>query len=189
MGFAEYADYDGLGLAELVDKGKVTPLELIDAAIERAERHNPTLNAIVHEAYDEARGVAKGKLPDGPFKGVPFLIKDLGSPVKGWRRSSGSRSSPMSSTTMTARWSRVSAPPAPCSSGRPTRPNTASPAPRNRACSASCPSNPWDPNRISGGSSSGAASAVGAEDPRRSAHARTGRLDPHSSRPLRPCRA
>ena len=47
MGFAEYANYDGLGLAELVDKGKVTPLELIDAAIERAERHNPTLNAIV----------------------------------------------------------------------------------------------------------------------------------------------
>ena len=91
MGFAEYADYDGLGLAELVTKGKVTPLELIDAAIERAERHNPTLNAIVFEAYDEARDVAKGKLPDGPFKGVPFLIKDLGSPVKGWRRSSGSR--------------------------------------------------------------------------------------------------
>ena len=83
MAFAEYADYDGLGLAELVKKGEVTPLELADAAIERAERHNGTLNAIVYEAYDEAREAAKGKLPDGPFKGVPFLIKE---PFRGGRR-------------------------------------------------------------------------------------------------------
>ncbi|MGB6085134.1 amidase family protein, partial [Parvibaculum sp.] len=91
MSFPEYADHDGLGLAELVKKGEVTPLELIDAAIERAERHNGTLNAIVYKAYDEAREKAKGDLSDGPFNGVPFLIKDLGTEVKGWPRTSGSK--------------------------------------------------------------------------------------------------
>src|SRR3954470_15555302 len=87
----DYSDYDGLGLAHLVASKQVTPAELVEAAIERIERHNPKLNAVVYKAYDEARAVAKGALPDGPFKGVPFLIKDLGLRVKGWPRSSGSR--------------------------------------------------------------------------------------------------
>ena len=73
MSFAHYADFDGLGLADLVRKKDVTPLELLDSAIERAERHNGKLNAIVYKAYDQARASAKN-LPDGPFKGVPFLI-------------------------------------------------------------------------------------------------------------------
>ena len=86
MAFKEYADYDGLGLAALVAKGEVTPAELTEAAIERIERHNPTLNAVVHKAYDEARAAAAGALPDGPFRGTPFLIKDLGAQVQGWPR-------------------------------------------------------------------------------------------------------
>src|SRR6185312_14477309 len=64
---------------------------LVEAAIERIERHNPTLNAVVYKAYDDARARARRELPDGPFKGVPFLIKDLGMPVAGWPRSHGSR--------------------------------------------------------------------------------------------------
>ena len=91
MGITDYADYDGIGLGELVSQGAVTPLELMDAAIERTERHNKTLNAVVYSAFDEAREAAKGKLPDGPFRGVPFLIKDLGTEVKGWPRTSGSK--------------------------------------------------------------------------------------------------
>src|ERR1043166_558903 len=91
MGFAEYADHDGLGLAELVRRKEVTPAELVEAAIERIERHNPVLNAVVYKAYDEARRTAGGRLPDGPFTGVPFLVKDLGCPVGGWPRTSGSR--------------------------------------------------------------------------------------------------
>ena len=87
----DFSEHDGLSLAALVAKGEVTPLELVDAAIERIERHNPALNAVVHKAYDEARKVAQGPLPDGPFKGVPFLIKDLGVPVAGWPRTYGSR--------------------------------------------------------------------------------------------------
>src|SRR4051812_41294235 len=90
MAFAEYAHFDGLGLADLVRRGEVSPGELVEAAIERIERRNPVLNAVVHKAYDEARAVAAGPLPDGPFKGVPFLIKDLGAQVKGWPRTSGS---------------------------------------------------------------------------------------------------
>jgi amidase len=91
MTFKEYADYDGLGLAALVDAGEVTPVEITEAAIERIERLNPALNAVVHKAYDEALAAAKGPLPDGPFKGVPFLVKDLLLTVAGWPRTSGSR--------------------------------------------------------------------------------------------------
>ena len=90
MSFAQYADYDGLGLAELVRNKDVSPAELLEAAIERAERNNGKLNAIVHKAYDMARANAKN-LPDGPFKGVPFLIKDLGLEVQGLPRTDGTR--------------------------------------------------------------------------------------------------
>jgi amidase len=91
MGFPEYSHYDGLDLASKVRSKEVSPLELVDAAIERIERHNPAINAVVHTAYDEARLAARGPLPDGPFKGVPFLVKDLLIAVAGWPRTSGSR--------------------------------------------------------------------------------------------------
>ena len=58
----DYSDYDGLGLAELVAKKKVTPAELVEAAIERIERHNPTLNAVVYKGYDDARKAAAGPM-------------------------------------------------------------------------------------------------------------------------------
>ena len=71
MPVKEYANYDGLGLAELVSKGAVSPAELVEAAIERIEKHNGALNAVVYKAYDEARATARGALPEGPFRGVP----------------------------------------------------------------------------------------------------------------------
>ncbi len=86
----DYADHDGVGLAELVAQRKVTPAELIEAAIARVERHNPKINAVVYQAFDEARAGADA-LPDGPFRGVPFLVKDLMIAVAGWPRTSGSR--------------------------------------------------------------------------------------------------
>src|ERR1700690_235093 len=91
MSLPEYSEYDGVGLAELVRKGQVTPAELVEAAIERIERHNGALNAVVYKAYDEARAAAKGPLPAGPFTGAPFLVKDLLITVAGWPRTSGSR--------------------------------------------------------------------------------------------------
>jgi amidase len=77
-GFSEYDRYDGLGLAELVRRKEVKPAELVEEAINRIEKLNPQLNAVVHKMYDLAREAAEGDLPDGPFKGVPFLLKDLG---------------------------------------------------------------------------------------------------------------
>jgi len=84
MSFAEYGDYDALGLAQLVRRKEVTPVELLEEAIARIERHNPKLNAVVYKAYDDARATAGAKLPEGPFKGIPFLIKDINLPVAGW---------------------------------------------------------------------------------------------------------
>ena len=89
MSVATYEQHDGLGLAELVRRKEVSPAELLEAAITRAEKHNPKLNAIVHKAYDLARAEAKGALPAGPFQGVPFLIKDLGLEVAGMKRTDG----------------------------------------------------------------------------------------------------
>jgi len=82
MPFAEYASYDGLGLAALVATGAVTPAELVEEAITRIERHNPALNAIVYKMYDQARAVAAkqaelGRDAGGRFRGVPFLLKDI----------------------------------------------------------------------------------------------------------------
>jgi amidase len=91
MSFTDYSNYDGLGLAALIAKGEVTPLEVAEAAIERVERHNPAINAVVYKAYDEARAAAQGPLPEGPFRGAPFLVKDLLIAVAGWPRTSGSR--------------------------------------------------------------------------------------------------
>ena len=76
-GFADYEQYDALGLADLVRRRKVTPAELLEAAIERVEARNPTVNAVVLKLYDLARQTIAAGLPDGPFTGVPYLVKDL----------------------------------------------------------------------------------------------------------------
>jgi amidase len=75
--FAEYDDYDAVGLAELVDSGAVHPGELVEAAALRIERVNPAVNAVVHERLDAARKEAEAADRSGPFAGVPILIKDL----------------------------------------------------------------------------------------------------------------
>ena len=74
---------DATAQAELVRSGEATPLELVDAAIDRVERVNPQLNAVIHPLFESARERAKGTLPDGPFRGVPVLFKDLGCAVEG----------------------------------------------------------------------------------------------------------
>ena len=82
MSFTEYADYDGMGLAELVRNKETLASELVDEAIARIERHDETLNAVVHKAFEIGRQAAKavdeGK-QGGPFAGVPFLLKDVGA--------------------------------------------------------------------------------------------------------------
>lgn len=90
-GFSEYDQYDGLGLAELVSHKEVQASELVEEAINRIEKLNPHLNAVIHKMYDLAREAANNKLPDGPFKGVPFLLKDLLVAYAGVPLHSGSR--------------------------------------------------------------------------------------------------
>jgi amidase len=74
----ELLDLDATAQADLIRNGEVSPLELVEATISRIEEINPKINAVIHEHFDRAREQATGDLPDGPFKGVPFLLKDLG---------------------------------------------------------------------------------------------------------------
>jgi len=67
---------DATAQAELVRRGEVTPSDLVDAAIRRIEALNPAINAVIIPLFDKAQTVAEGPLPDGPFRGVPFLLKD-----------------------------------------------------------------------------------------------------------------
>jgi amidase len=74
---------DATAQAELVRKGDASPLELVDAAINNIEKLNPELNAVIHPLFESARRAAQGQLPDGPFRGVPILFKDLFASVEG----------------------------------------------------------------------------------------------------------
>lgn len=74
---------DASAQAELVRTGQVSPSELVQDAIERIERVNPQLDAVLRDRFDAARDDARGELPDGPFRGVPMLLKDLGCHVAG----------------------------------------------------------------------------------------------------------
>ncbi|HSV04119.1 MAG TPA: amidase family protein, partial [Phenylobacterium sp.] len=157
----DYSEHDGLGLAELVRKKQVTPAELVEAAIARAERLNPTLNAIVYKGYDDARAWARGELPDGPFPGVPFLIKDLGMPVAGWPRTSGSKFArdlvDSEDGGLTRRYRAAGVVPI----GKSNTPEYGITGTTESARLGPC-RNPWDPDHIAGGSSGGSAAAVAA---------------------------
>src|SRR5581483_2664585 len=73
----DLARLDATATAELVRSGEATPLELVDA--------------VIHPLFDEARAAASAELPDGPFRGVPFLLKDLGAAFAGQPLHLGSR--------------------------------------------------------------------------------------------------
>src|SRR6478609_2607536 len=77
MAFREYGNYDGVGLAELVRKKQVSAGELLDEAIARTAKVDPQINAVVVKHYDYAKKQIDRGLPDGPFTGVPFLLKDI----------------------------------------------------------------------------------------------------------------
>ncbi len=73
----DLARLDATAQAELVARGELEPIELVDAAIERIERVNPRLNAVIHPLFEKARAAARSpELARGPFRGVPFLVKD-----------------------------------------------------------------------------------------------------------------
>jgi Asp-tRNA(Asn)/Glu-tRNA(Gln) amidotransferase A subunit family amidase len=159
-GFAEYEQFDGLGLAELVRRRETTPEELLDAAIERVEARNASVNAVVAPLYEYAREAIKEALPDGPFRGVPFLLKDLTSYLAGFPTKRGSRF-----------FANVPAAEADSEHVRRLKAAGLVIFGRTNTCelglSLTCEPqlygptrNPWDLTKISGGSSGGAAAAV-----------------------------
>ena len=87
----EYPDLDATALAALVDDGEVSPSELVELAIAALDAADGRLNAVVHRMYDEARAAARGELPEGPFRGVPFVFKDLDGFLAGHPYTMGSR--------------------------------------------------------------------------------------------------
>lgn len=157
----EYSAYDALGLAELVRSRAVSPSELVQAAIARVERLDGQINAVVYRAFDEAQKAAAGTLPDGPFTGVPFLVKDFGIGVAGWRNTSGSRFCAdivdTADTGLTRRYRKAGVVllgrGASSEYGIAGNVETALFGPTR---------NPWKPEHIAGGSSGGSAAAVAA---------------------------
>src|SRR4051794_1554252 len=83
FGVMTLAGTDAIEQARLVRDGEASPLELVDDAIGRINATNPALNAVIRDRFERARAEAAGPLPDGPFRGVPILFKDLGCEIEG----------------------------------------------------------------------------------------------------------
>ena len=86
---AEVARLDAIAQAELVRRGDVTAVELVEASIDAIEQLNPVLNAVVTPMYEQAIAQARGGV-DGALAGVPYLLKDLIVEVAGVRFTEGS---------------------------------------------------------------------------------------------------
>jgi amidase len=153
---------DATDQAALVASGDVSPSELLEAAIERIERIDPVLNAVVIRWFDHARDVAASPdLPNGPFRGVPFLIKDLFANYAGQRISNGNvalkeaHAIADADTTLVGRYRAAGL----VIAGRTNSPELGS-VPVTEPLAWGATHNPWDTTRTPGGSSGGAAAAV-----------------------------
>jgi amidase len=161
MKLEELAFADATALADLVRRKEVTPLELVEAAIERIERLNPRLNAVITPMYEEARSAAAGELPDGPLRGVPFLLKDIVAFYQGVRFTFGSAFSrnfvPDHDSELVIRLKRAGL----IVLGKTNTPEFGIlPTTEPRLFGPS--HNPWNTERTTGGSSGGSAAAVAA---------------------------
>jgi len=161
MTMSDFSVYDGLGLAELVANQDVTALELVDAAIERIERHNPKLNGVVFKAFDQARREASHEIPDGPFKGVPFLLKDIQGDREGWPTTMGTRYlqgiPALQNSTLVNRYLAAGVLPL----GKTNVPELGS-MPVTESVAYGPARNPWNTDYTPGGSSGGSAAMVAA---------------------------
>jgi amidase/6-aminohexanoate-cyclic-dimer hydrolase len=156
---AEYDKYDALGLAELIAKKQITPSELLGAVRQRVETINPKLNAFCYLFFDKAEEQIKRGLGNGPFRGVPFALKDLGQYLAGTITSVGSRiwkdSVADYDSTLVTRYKQA---------GLVIFGKTASPELGLTTTTESVlfgqTRNPWNLERTSGGSSGGSSAAV-----------------------------
>ncbi|MEM7227086.1 MAG: amidase [Pseudomonadota bacterium] len=161
MTFTDYAKHDGLALADLVARQEVSPAELVEAAIAAIERHDPALNAVVLRQFEAARTrAAKPKaLPEGPFRGVPTLLKDLGFAEEGVPSGGGSRALQGVVATADSLVVARSRAAGLIFCGRTNTPESGLCATTEPLVHGPC-GNPWDTGRTPGGSSGGAAAAV-----------------------------
>ncbi|MBW2142274.1 MAG: amidase, partial [Deltaproteobacteria bacterium] len=151
----DFAYLDATAQAELVRSKEVKPVELVEAAIERVERLNPDLNAVITPLFDQAREAAGGKIPDGPFRGVPFLMKDIGAYYAGAPMAMGAALLrdfvPDHDSELTIRFKKA---------GLITLGNGLLPTTEPHLFGPS--RNPWNTERTTGGSSGGSSAAVAA---------------------------
>ena len=156
-----YADYDGLGLAALVAAGEVTPRELLDAAMTRAEAAQAELNCFSALFPEMAQDQLDTGLPAGPFTGVPFATKDLGVAIKGAPLTTGSRAFRGNvaayDSVITERYRAAGL----TLFGQTTSPEFGLTTSTESLLFGET-RNPWDVTRTSGGSSGGASAAVAA---------------------------
>lgn len=160
----ELALLDAIAQAELVRTGKASPSELVEAAIRRIERLDPELNAVIHPALERGRHRAAAQdLPDGPFRGVPFLMKDIGGEEAGepmhagmkFAKDAGWKSTGDSYFTLKTKAAGL------VSLGRTNTPELAL-LPTTEPDAYGPTRNPWSLGHSSGGSSGGASAAVAA---------------------------
>ncbi len=161
MRFPEYDQLDAVGLADLIARRQVTALEVLEAALERADARNPPLNALVSRFDGEARARARGPLPAGPLSGVPFLLKDLiaawgGHPFTGGSRYLASLVAPEDSGVVRRLLAAGLV-----LFGQTSTPELGIKGVTEPELRGPC-RNPWNPEHTPGGSSGGSAAAVAA---------------------------
>lgn len=158
----EYDDWDAVAMAAQVAKGAVSPAELLDEALARVASRNPALNAVVLIQEAKARASIAAGLPDGPLKGVPFLIKDLGCEAVDFPSHNGSRL--LANTTYgrdSAIFARIRATGV-VTFGRTTAPEFGVGPATEAAVYGGRTRNPWNLGHTPGGSSGGSGAAVAA---------------------------
>jgi amidase len=158
----DLAVLDATAQAELVRSGQLSPVELVDAAINRIEKLNPELNSVIHPRFDRARNeAAAAALPDGPFRGVPTLFKDLMCAIEGEPYHEGMRFlkdndyRPHYTDNLARRFREAGF----VCCGRTNTPELGL-VPTTEPVAYGPTRNPWDTSRTPGGSSGGSAVAV-----------------------------
>ncbi|MGA2521618.1 MAG: amidase, partial [Acidimicrobiales bacterium] len=152
---------DACELAAMVRRGEVSPIELVDDAVDRIERLDPSLNAVIRPRFEQARREAGGALPDGPFRGVPIVLKDLLCSIAGEEMHEGMaalkkaryvapRDQELTRRLRAAGFVVV---------GRTNTPELGI-LPTTEPVAYGPSRNPWDTTRSTGGSSGGSAAAV-----------------------------
>jgi amidase len=152
---------DATTQAELIRRGDASPLELVDDAIARVEKLNHELNAVIHPLFEQARDAARGPLPDGPFRGVPLVLKDLFAGIEGHPYHEGTKflrdaswradhTDALAQRYLDAGFVVI---------GRTNTPEFGL-VPTTEPYAYGPTRNPWDTSRTTGGSSGGSAAAV-----------------------------